>query len=88
TDRPLTHKVTQWGTDIWRLGLPTSRHGGTSYPAGIVLLTKQRDKKGLYFRLDVASSNSPRARRWRAHANRSGNLARTSGPEGRLYGLF
>lgn len=89
-DRPLSFKITQWNTEIWRLGLITSSQGGPSYPGQIIHFARMRDDSGEYFLLEVESPNSTKARLWRRQANRNGTLAMTGIGTGsaREYGIY
>lgn len=89
-DRPLSYKVTQWNTEIWRLSMITAKQGGPPFPGRIIHLTRMRDRHGEYFSLDVASPDSAKARSWRKQANRRGTLAMTGLGAGsaREYGVY
>lgn len=89
-DRPLSYKITQWNTEIWRLSLTTSRQGGPAYPNQIIHFTRAQDENGELYTLDVAPSNSAKARSWRRQANRLGTLAMTGLGVGtvREYGVY
>ncbi len=89
-DRPLSHKVTQWGTEIWRFSLITSNQGGPAYPGNIIHFSRHMDARGTYFLLNVASPDSSEANLWRRLANRSGTLAWTGigVATGREYGVY
>lgn len=52
-DRPLAHKVTTFGVDIWRLSLPTETSGGFLYPGKVILFRKAEDGEGTYFEVNV-----------------------------------
>jgi hypothetical protein len=85
-DRPLAHKVTTYGVDIWRLSLPTEGSGGFRYPGNVILFRKVVDGGGIYFDVDVAASGERKSARWRTTANRRGYVGVTSGQ--RSYGFF
>lgn len=87
-DRPLSYKVTQWGTEIWRFSLITSNQGGPAYPGKIIHFTRQTDETGEYFVLDVASPGSAKASEWRRLAGRVGTIAWTGLGAGREYGVY
>jgi len=88
-DRPLSHKVTQWGTEIWRLSLITSRQGGPRYAGRTMHLRRREDARGQYFELQVEDCNSAIAGRWRARAHRNGTVAETgTAGQGRTYGVY
>lgn len=89
-DRPLSHKITKWGTDIWRFSLITSNQGGPSYQGQIVHFRRCTDGDGEYFEVEVAAPGSTRAARWRNLADRSGTRAMTGlGRSGaRQYGVY
>ena len=78
-DRPLAHKVTTFGVNIWRLSLPTLTAGGFNYPGTVIRFQKGSDSAGLYFSLSTADFGGSRARRWRALAHRQGYVGMTSG---------
>ncbi len=85
-DRPLAHKFTTYGVDIWRLSLPTASSGGFRYPGKVILFRKVVDGEGTYFEVDVAGSGERKSARWRTTANRRGYVGVTSGQ--RSYGFF
>jgi len=89
-DRPLSYKVTKWNTEIWRLSMITSNQGGPLYPGQIIHFTKKHDGQGKYYSVEVAETNSPKARLWRRLANRTGTLAMTGSGAGsaREYGVY
>jgi hypothetical protein len=89
-DRPLSHKVTKWGTDIWRFSLITSRQGGPSYPGQVIHFTRRQDSEGEYFDLDVEAPGASTSTQWHTLADRHGTRAATgAGGEGtREYGIY
>jgi hypothetical protein len=89
-DRPLSYKVTQWNTEIWRLSMITSSQGGPSYPDKIIHFTKESDPQGDVFVVDVAESGSSKARLWRNLTSRTGTLSMTGLGAGsaREYGVY
>jgi hypothetical protein len=85
-DRPLAHKITTFGVDIWRLSLPTEASGGFEYPGKVILFRRGADPQGAYFDVDVKAATEAKSRRWRATAHRQGYIGVTSGH--REYGFF
>lgn len=78
-DRPLAHKVTTYGVDIWRLSLPTHSAGGFSYPNTVIRFKRAVDAHGEYFEIDVAMPTEKKFGRWRSMAHRHGYVGLTSG---------
>lgn len=89
-DRPLSFKVTRWGTKIWRLSLITASQGGPSYPGSIIHFKKASDDHGELFLLDSAAPHSVKARKWRDTANRRGTIGctGTGSPDDREFGIY
>lgn len=85
-DRPLSHKITTFGVEIWRLSLPTQAQGAPIYPNRIIYFRKEQDAHGPLLRVNVADVNSDEHRRWRRQANRRGHVGSTSG--NRAYGFY
>lgn len=85
-DRPLSHKMTTLGVEIWRLSLPTELMGGPDYVDRVVRLQRAEDDVGLVFDLEVADSGSRAARRWTRASETQGHIGVTGG--GREYGLW
>lgn len=85
TDRPLSHKVTTFGVEIWRLSLPTEGTGGFTYPGKIIRFRKLEDSNGVLFQIDLADASDRRSALWRTTASRFGYLGMTSGQ--RAYGF-
>jgi hypothetical protein len=85
-DRPLAHKVTTFGVDIWRLSLPTVSAGGFEYPGTVIRIDKAVDRDGEYFEVSVAEPSDSGSGRWRAKAHRHGHVGVTSGH--RSFGFF
>ena len=90
SDRPLSFKTTQWGTEIWRLSLITSNQGGPIYPGMIIHFTKTRDEHGQLILLDVAPPSLKKASAWRDAANRRGTIGctGTGSPDDREFGVY
>lgn len=90
SDRPLSFKTTQWGTEIWRLSLITSSQGGPSYPGKVIHFTKSSDENGELFLLDLAAPDSREASEWRNVANRKGTIGctGTGSPDDREFGVY
>lgn len=85
-DRPLAHKVTTFGVDIWRLSLPTVSGGGFEYPGTVIRIDRTMDRDGEYFEVSVAEPSDRGAARWHATAHRHGYVGVTSGH--RSFGFF
>ena len=85
-DRPLAHKVTSFGVDIWRLSLPTKKAGGFAYPNTIIRFKKEREEAGEVLAVDVAMPTDSEVGRWRSRAQRHGYVGLTSGQ--RSFGFF
>jgi hypothetical protein len=85
-DRPLSHKMTTLGVNIWRLSLPSRAATGVDYRHQRLLLRRSEDAGGLLFTLAVADPASATAKRWVALTQTRGYLGLTGG--GRDYGLF
>ena len=84
--RPLTHKTTTFGVDIWRLGTPTIRSGGE--PIQNRILRFLRTDTALTFELVVTDSDSPEAQTWEQESNLFGHLGQTRGAHPRRYGII
>ena len=89
-DRPLSYKVTQWATEIWRLGLITSSQGGPSFPNRVICFSREHDEHGMYFKIEVAPPKSQKVANWKMMANRFGTIAMTGTGVGsaREYGTY
>jgi hypothetical protein len=85
-DRPVAHKVTTFGVDIWRLSLPTVSGGGFEYPGTVIRFDKAMDRNGEYFDVSVAAPSDRGPTQWRAAAHRHGYVGLTSGH--RSFGFF
>jgi hypothetical protein len=85
-DRPLSHKITTFGVEIWRLSLPTENSGGFYYPGKVICLRRFTNRDGQYVEVDVAGPRSQKYARWRSTAHRQGYVGLTSGQ--RAYGFF
>jgi HKD family nuclease len=83
--RPLSHKTTTFGVDIWRLGTPTIRSGGE--PIQNRILRFSRSDRPLTFELAVTDAGSVTARNWEQESNLFGHLGQTHGSHPRRYGL-
>ena len=84
-DRPLSHKVTTFDVEIWRLGMPTIAKGG--YPIQDRIVWFQRTETPLEFTFDVADVDSSKARKWEARTNLLGHMGQTKGMHLRRYGF-
>lgn len=85
-DRPLTHKTTTFGVDIWRLSLPTHSAGGLDYPGLVLGFERCSDSDGVYFVLQAVRPASRLHSTWRLTALKTGHAGVTSGH--RAYGFF
>ena len=88
-DRPLSHKTTQWKTDIWRLSLITSKQGGPSYPKSIIHFHKQMDAEGEFFQIRTLKPTGRTAASLMARSHRTGTVGctGTGSPVDRQYGV-
>jgi hypothetical protein len=84
-NRPLSYKVTTYGVEIWRQGMPTIRMHAEPIQGRVILF--RRTAQPLTFEYDVADVASARARRWRNKSNLLGHLGRTRGERAREYGF-
>ena len=84
--RPLTHKVTTLGVEIWRFGTPTIRAGGEWIQNRVLRFTRTNDPDT--FDLAVEDVGSASANRWRKAASKSGQLGQTGGASPRQYGVY
>ena len=83
--RPLSHKTTTFGVDIWRLGTPTIHSGGE--PIQNRILRFSRSDRPLTFDLAITDPDSVTARDWERKSNLFGQLGQTHGARPRRYGL-
>jgi len=88
--RPLTYRGTDYGqwTEIWRLGLLTTRMGGPDYAGRILHITRVRIGGNVAYELEVADAGSATAQRWSAEAAARGGQGVTGGPNGREFGYW
>lgn len=84
--RPLSHKVTTYGVDIWRLGMPTQNSGGEPIAQRAILFKRTNDAKT--FEFDVADTQSKAFTEWKNAANTLGHLGATQGQRPRVYGFY
>jgi hypothetical protein len=84
--RPLTHKTTSFGVEIWRLGTPTVRSGGEAIQNRILRFS--RTDEPLTFELAVTDVDTVTADDWEEQANLFGHLGQTRGANPRRYGLY
>ena len=84
--RPLTHKQTSYGVDIWRLGMPTTNSGGPPIVERAIRFTRTGEPDTFDF--EVADIGSTDFRSWEEAANLSGHLGSTHGLRARKYGFY
>jgi hypothetical protein len=86
--RPAKHRGRRYGqwVDIWRIGLPTARHGGPKYPGSVIRLDKVKRKKRFVYEMAITSPDSRVFQQWRAEAKAKGKTSSTGGPNGRRFG--
>ena len=84
--RPLTHKRTSYGVDIWRLGMPTTKSGGPPIVERAIRFTRTGEPDTFDF--EVADTGSTDFRSWEEAANLSGHLGSTHGLRARKYGFY
>lgn len=84
--RPLSHKTTSFGVDIWRLGMPTTRSGGEVIQNRVVRFNRTSVMNE--FETDVTDVGSNYAQAWFDECNKYGHVGRTSGSYSRAYGYL
>jgi HKD family nuclease len=84
-DRPLSHKKTTYGVDIWRLGMPTISKGGVEVKNRIVKFSREPQNKT--FEIEICDQGSVPARQWERRSNRHGHVAQTRGTHPRRWGV-
>jgi len=82
--RPLTHKQTTFGVDIWRLGMPTVTMGGEPIQDRVILFKRTSDADR--FEFEIADQSSSQFERWLRESSAFGHLGRTGGSHSRQYG--
>ncbi len=82
--RPLTHKTTTFGVDIWRLGTPTIRSGGEPIQNRILRFSRLNTPRT--FELTVTEPGSALAQSWERESNLFGHLGQTHGTHPRRFG--
>lgn len=85
-DRPLSHKQTTFGVDIWRLGMPTVKKGGVPIQSRVILFS--RTNTPLIFDFEVANAGSQRVADWQHESNLRGHIGKTQGANSRTYGIM
>lgn len=85
-ERPLTHKLTTYDVDIWRLGMPTQASGGI--PISFRAIQFKRTSDPIVFEFKVADLDSDEYREWVSLANLNGHLGSTRGQRARQYGFY
>jgi hypothetical protein len=84
--RPLSHKITTYGVDIWRLGMPTQTTGGD--PIANQVIRFRRTNKREQFDFEIVAPNNPAFTKWQRDANTLGQLGATHGQRPRIYGFY
>ena len=84
--RPLSHKQTTYGVDIWRLGMPTPTTGGPSISERAIRFTRTEEQNAFDF--EVTDVESREFQTWETSANLSGHLGATHGQRARRYGFY
>jgi hypothetical protein len=84
--RPLSHKRTSFGVDIWRLGSPTIHMGGVPIQNRVVRFA--RTTTPLTFKFEVADTGSSKVKSWVRECSRLGHLGRTAGSHSRAFGYL
>ena len=82
--RPLTHKRTTYGVDIWRLGMPTIKKGGEPIQDRVILFKRTPDVDR--FEFEIADQGSSQSEKWLQESSAFGHLGRTGGSHSRQYG--
>lgn len=82
--RPLSHKTTTYGVNIWRLGMPTIRSGGEEIQERAVRFT--RTNVPTTFECEVTDLGSNSMKAWFDSSNKYGHVGKTSGNNSRVYG--
>lgn len=84
--RPLSHKRTTYGVDIWRLGMPTQASGGEPIAERAIRFSRNVDANT--FNYEIRDVGSPTYRAWVNAANLAGHLGETFGQRPRQYGFY
>jgi hypothetical protein len=84
--RPLSYKITTYGVDIWRLGMPTQTTGGA--PIANQVIRFRRTTKREQFDFEIVAPDSPAFTKWQRDANTLGHLGATHGQRPRIYGFY
>ena len=84
--RPLSYKLTTFGVEIWRLGMPTQHTGGE--PIAERAIRFRRTSEAGTFEFEVADVNSEEFNNWVRLANLDGHLGATHGIRTRRYGFY
>ena len=83
--RPLSHKRTTYGVDIWRLGMPTQTSGGEPIAERVIKFRRLAPHE---FEFEIADNGSRKVTRWAKLANAVGHVGATHGLRGRRYGFY
>jgi len=84
--RPLSHKRTTYGVDIWRLGMPTQTTGGPPIAERAIRFERTVDPGT--FEFDVVDTGDDEFSAWIQTANLNGHLGATHGLRSRRYGFY
>lgn len=85
-ERPLSFKVTTYGVDIWRLGMPTQNSGGE--PIANRAIRFKRTIEPNTFEFQIADTESAIFTAWKSAANILGHIGATHGQRSRTYGFY
>lgn len=84
--RPLSYKVTTYGVEIWRLGMPTQTTGGEPIAHRTIRFERTNDPN--LFEYEVADTQSNTFAEWKKAANSLGHIGATHGMHPRTYGYY
>ena len=84
--RPLSYKVTTYGVEIWRLGMPTQNSGGE--PIAGRAIRFRRTTSPDVFEFAITDMLSRDFAEWESVANSTGHIGATHGQRPRLYGYY
>ena len=84
--RPLSYKVTTFGVEIWRLGMPTQRSGGEPITERVIRFCRTDDPNT--FEFEITDRQSETFTKWENVANTLGQLGATHGGRPRRYGFY
>ena len=84
--RPLSFKKTDYGVEIWRLGMPTQPRGGPPIAERAIQFKRTDDPRKFEFEVTDVDSNA--FAEWERSANLSGHVGATHGQRARRYGFY